>query len=87
MHDGGDELTITRPPGAAGTRATAPRAVDFKHAEAQAVAEFERTYLRQLLGSTRGNVSLASRLSKKAPSALNKLVKKHGIKTEEFRGA
>jgi DNA-binding NtrC family response regulator len=86
MHDGdSDELTITRPPGAAGGAPTQPP-VDFKHAKAQAVAEFERTYLRQLLDSTRGNVSLASRLSKKDRSALNKLVKKHGINTAEFRG-
>jgi DNA-binding NtrC family response regulator len=87
MHDGdSDELTITRPPGATGAATPALRSVDFKHAKAQAVAEFERTYLRQLLGTTRGNVSLASRLSKKDRSALNKLVKKHGINTAEFRG-
>jgi len=86
MHDSdSDELTITRPPGGASSAAVS-LPVDFKHAKAQAVAAFEKTYLRQLLGTTRGNVSLASRLSKKDRSALNKLVKKHGINTDEFRG-
>jgi len=91
MHDGdSDELTITRPlsgaPGPAVSNDPGERPVDFKRAKAQAVADFERAYLRQLLGTTRGNVSLASRLSKKDRSALNKLVKKHGINTDEFRG-
>ena len=58
---------------------------DFKRAKAIAVAQFERNYLRDLLARTKGNISLAARLSRKDRSALNKLVKKHGIATHLFR--
>jgi DNA-binding NtrC family response regulator len=58
---------------------------DFKRAKANAVAEFERNYLRRLLTCTQGNISLAARLSRKDRSALNKLVKKHGIAARLFR--
>ena len=58
---------------------------DFKRAKALAVAEFERGYLSQLLASTRGNISLAARMSRKDRSALNKLVKKHGLSPRQFR--
>jgi len=88
MHDGdGDELTILRPlsGGTSPTGASVHHPVDFKHAKAKAVSEFEKTYLRQLLGFAHGNVSLAARLSRKDRGALNKLVKKHGIDTDEFR--
>jgi DNA-binding NtrC family response regulator len=58
---------------------------DFKSAKARAVAEFEKTYLNHLLIKTRGNISWAARLSHKDRSALNKLVKKHGLTGEFFR--
>jgi DNA-binding NtrC family response regulator len=57
----------------------------FKTAKAQAIAEFERNYLDHLLTKTCGNISLAARLSGKDRSALNKLVKKHGLAGERFR--
>jgi DNA-binding NtrC family response regulator len=57
----------------------------FKSAKARAVAEFERTYLEQLLARTCGNLSLAARISGKDRSALNKLAKKHGVAAERFR--
>jgi DNA-binding NtrC family response regulator len=57
----------------------------FKSAKARAVAEFERSYLTDLLTRTCGNVSLAARISHKDRSALNKLVKKHGLDSERFR--
>ena len=56
----------------------------FKTAKAEAVAQFERAYLRRLLDETRGNISLAARISRKDRSTLNKLVKKHGL-GERFR--
>jgi DNA-binding NtrC family response regulator len=59
----------------------------FKHAKARAVAEFERTYLRELLTRTNGNLTQAARLSRKDRSALNKLVKKHGIARRQFRAS
>ena len=59
----------------------------FKPAKAQAVASFEKTYLTNLLKRTSGNISLAARLSNKDRSALNKLVKKHGLAGEQFRNS
>jgi DNA-binding NtrC family response regulator len=52
----------------------------FKSAKARAVAQFEKTYLSRLLTATCGNISLAARISRKDRSALNKLVKKHGLR-------
>ncbi len=57
----------------------------FKQAKAHAVAQFEKDYLCRLLARASGNVSLAARLSCKDRSALNRLVKKHGLATRDFR--
>ena len=57
----------------------------FKPAKARALAEFEKSYLEYLLAKSGGNISLAARISHKDRSALNKLVKKHGLNTEQFR--
>jgi DNA-binding NtrC family response regulator len=57
----------------------------FKSAKARAVAQFEKAYLNYLLAKTSGNISQAARLSCKDRSALNKLVKKHGLVCERFR--
>jgi DNA-binding NtrC family response regulator len=57
----------------------------FKSAKAKAVSTFERIYLDHLLTKTSGNISLAARLSGTDRSALNKLVKKHGLIGERFR--
>jgi DNA-binding NtrC family response regulator len=57
----------------------------FKLAKAKAVAQFERAYLGDLLAKACGNISLAARISQKDRSALNKLVKKHGLDCERFR--
>ena len=59
----------------------------FKQAKAHAVARFEKNYLRHLLTKTSGNVSLAARISQKDRSALNKLVKKHGLAGQQFRAS
>jgi DNA-binding NtrC family response regulator len=59
----------------------------FKLAKAYAVAEFERSYLSEMLARTSGNVSLAARLAKKDRGAINKLVKKHGLDMVSFRGS
>jgi DNA-binding NtrC family response regulator len=91
LHDNSsDELSVDLglpPPISEPTASASPGSPppDFKHAKALAVAEFERSYLRQLLTCTRGNISLAARLSRKDRSALNKLVKKHGIAAHLFR--
>jgi DNA-binding NtrC family response regulator len=85
LHEGnGDELEVMV--GAASSPELVPDGPsDFKRAKAIAVAQFERTYLRDLLTRTKGNVSLAARLSRKDRSALKKLVKKHGIAAHLFR--
>jgi DNA-binding NtrC family response regulator len=80
LHEGGDELEITMASAPASAVTT-----DFKRAKELAVAEFERNYLQRLLASANGNISLAARMSRKNRSALNKLVKKHGITTDRFR--
>jgi DNA-binding NtrC family response regulator len=77
-----DELALDL--GAPAQSVVAPVA-DFKRAKALAVAEFERGYLSQLLACTGGNISLAARMSRKDRSALNKLVKKHGLSARQFR--
>jgi two-component system response regulator GlrR len=70
-----------------GLAADEPRHLDqtFKSAKARAIADFEKTYLSRLLAKTCGNVSLAARISQKDRSALNKLVKKHGLACDQFR--
>lgn len=59
----------------------------FRSAKAIAVAQFEKSYLRQLLAKTRGNVSEAAKICGKDRSTLNKLVKKHGLTGEHSRSA
>jgi two-component system response regulator GlrR len=56
----------------------------FQAAKARAIAEFERAYICELLSRTRGNISLAARLSGKERSRLGKLVKKYGLDREHF---
>jgi DNA-binding NtrC family response regulator len=51
----------------------------FKIAKARAVAQFEKAYIEDLLSRTAGNISMASRLSGKDRSDINKLLRKHGI--------
>jgi two-component system, NtrC family, response regulator GlrR len=57
----------------------------FRQAKAMAVAEFERAYITELLTRTRGNISLAARLSGKERSRLGKLARKHGLARDDFR--
>jgi len=48
------------------------------------IARFERAYIVELLSRTRGNISLAARISGKEGSRLAKLVKKHGLRRKTF---
>ena len=57
----------------------------FGEAKARLVDRFERRYLTKLLSITRGNVSRAARVAKKERSAFQKLMRKHGIRSESFR--
>lgn len=51
----------------------------FRDAKANAVAEFERSYVRSMLARTGGNISQAARLSKQERSAFGKLVRKYKL--------
>lgn len=53
--------------------------VGFCTAKAQAVAEFEKKFLRELLSQTQGNVTQAAKMVGKERRALGKLIKKHGL--------
>jgi two-component system response regulator GlrR len=52
-----------------------------------AKVDFERQYLIQLLESTRGNISQASKLAGKYRADFYGLLKKHGLDPDRFRGA
>jgi two-component system response regulator GlrR len=52
----------------------------FKQAKIAAVAEFEKTYLHQLLQLAQGNVSQAARIAQKERRALGRLIRKYQIK-------
>ncbi len=51
----------------------------FRDAKANAVAEFERSYVHAMLMRTGGNISQAARLSKQERSAFGKLVRKYKL--------
>ncbi len=51
----------------------------FRDAKANAVAEFECSYVRTMLARTGGNISQAARLSKQERSAFGKLVRKYKL--------
>jgi DNA-binding NtrC family response regulator len=59
--------------------AMAPLMKRFRDAKADAIADFERSYISQLLTRSHGNISLAARLSGKDRSRLSKLVRKYGL--------
>src|SRR5688572_10723483 len=56
----------------------------FNEAKAEAIAQFEQTYVAALLRRTRGNISLAARLCGKERSRFGKLMKKHGLERVTF---
>jgi two-component system response regulator GlrR len=53
---------------------------------AQAHEHFERDYLKRLLTATRGNVAKAARLAKRNRSQFYRLLNKHELDPESFRG-
>lgn len=53
------------------------RAKGFRAAKVEAVREFERSYVLQLMNETRGNITKAARLANQDPSAFGKLVRKY----------
>ena len=76
----GETIRLGEPePAAAEVEADLDLDQAFQPAKARAISAFERLYITRLLARTGGNISMAARLSRKDRSALNKLVKKHGL--------
>jgi len=59
--------------------------LSFSQAKTEAILRFERGYLDSLLTRAHGNMSLAARLASQDRGALNRLVRKHGIKPDTYR--
>jgi two-component system, NtrC family, response regulator GlrR len=57
----------------------------FRQAKAIIVDGFERAYLREVLSSSRGNISKAAQFAKMDRHDLRRLIKKHGIDPRHFK--
>jgi DNA-binding NtrC family response regulator len=64
-------------------RATA--AAGFREAKREVVEAFERAYLRDLLERHGGNVTSAAQRAKMLRSALQRLLRKYGLRSADFR--
>jgi DNA-binding NtrC family response regulator len=60
--------------------------LDYRRARAAMLAEFEKAYVCHALARSGGNVSQAARRAGKERRALGKLIKKHGIDRDRYRG-
>jgi two-component system response regulator GlrR len=77
---GGDEIDLPTAP------AHAPACGDsFKEAKAQAVAEFEKQYLSDLLAAHHGNISRAAQAARKDRRAFWQLLRKHRIDVRDLK--
>lgn len=56
----------------------------YTQAKASVVADFERSYLCQLLTRTRGNLSAAARLAGKERKCFSRLLRRHGISRQDY---
>lgn len=65
-------------------KAGAWRMQAFNAAKLQAIEDFEKRYLQQVMRETQGNISQAARCAHKERRALGKLLKKHGIDRNDF---
>ena len=57
----------------------------FRQADIRNILSFEKDYIMQLLRVTKGNISLAAKLSGKYRADFYDLMKKCGLKAEDFR--
>jgi len=83
--DIGNKVTRERRRSTFDRRAASLLNSSFCSAKAQAIANFERNYLHQLLEATEGNVSEAARRSGKERRALGRLIKKYEIDLQRFK--
>jgi two-component system response regulator AtoC len=59
----------------------------FREVKREVVDAFERAYLGELLDRHGGNVTAASRQAGMLRSALQRLLRKHGLKSAEYRAS
>jgi len=71
--------------GAGMTEAPACALASYQEAKNQALEAFTRTYVDQLLGRTRGNVSEAARVSGLERASLQKILKRLGVGAQDFK--
>ncbi len=71
---------------AAGASGLAGQELPYKEAKARVVQDFTHTYVKELLRRTAGNVSEAARISGLERVSLQKIIKRHNIDAESFRG-
>lgn len=76
---------IRRGPRAAGAADGEPTPVNFRDAKRDVVDRFEQRYLQELLRRSGGNVTLAAQESGMLRSALQRLLRKHGLRSADFR--
>jgi len=60
--------------------------LDYRRARAAILAEFEKAYVGHALAQSGGNVSQAARRVGKERRAFGKLIRKHGIDRDRYRG-
>lgn len=73
------DLASAMQPALESDRVSPAPAIAYRHAKRQVVAEFERTYVLQLLQQTRGNLTRAAQLAGQDRSAFGRLVRRHGL--------
>jgi DNA-binding NtrC family response regulator len=62
-----------------------PRNDSFCTAKAQVVAQFERTYLVNLLTTHEGNISRAAKHARKERRAFTRLLQKYDLNRQQFQ--
>jgi DNA-binding NtrC family response regulator len=82
----GDCLQLTRGSFGLAQPALAPDAMpgSFRRARDEALAAFERLFLRRALTESGGNVSLAAQRAGKERRSFGRLLKKHGIDRTDY---
>ncbi len=75
-----DDIELSIPP-----QTAVPADDSFREAKARAIAQFERTYLINLLSAHRGNVTHAAKQAGKERHAFIRLMQKYGLHRYAFR--
>lgn len=89
LHCPGRQITsahISLMEDAAGPLQSNAGSLKFRAAKQQAIENFERSYVQQLLDRHQGNVTQAAREAGKERRALGRLAKKYGLGTQTARG-